>query len=235
MFISEDEANRRLNTSENVLTRVSGGDVRVGIEPPPAQEPPVIIPDEILDSEDGDCASASAIGLAPSGSALKRMLGLPRGKKPGVGNMDPVIRAATATCAQMGRGMTQVAANVFETSLHHADELKHGFTNQAARYGGAAPNDGLLKEIARQKGQVRDLAFQKLTKTLGLISDDKIEAITDAVKLGRLAKDLSAVHDKAMPREEKELNGGGVHFHIWKPEMKAEADYETVTVGAVGR
>lgn len=229
MFISDEEANRRLNTSENVLTRVNGGDIRSGI-PHVEEEPPIILPDEILDSEDAQCNSAREAGVEPAGRILQQMLGMKAGRKPGQKNLDPAIRAAAGACAQLTTLKNAGAA--FEVSHLTAGHYAHGYTNQAARYDdGVAPQTSLLQEIDRQKRQIRDLAFEKLAKTLGLISDDKIEAITDPLKLGRLARDLSNVHDKAMPREEREA-AGGIHFHIWKPEMKAESDYEVVTVGS---
>lgn len=229
MFISNDEAERRLNSSENVLRKINKEeDVRSGIQH--EEEPPVIVPDEVLPIEDMTCASAQSAGLSPVDRILKSLIEGPRaGRSKNQINMDPAVRAAVATCAQLAD--TRTAAEAFGTSYHHADELKHGYTNQAARYGGEDPNEALVAEIDRQKKTIRNIAFEKLQKTLGLISDDKLNSIADPVKLGRLAKDLSQVHDKAMPKETG-ANLGGVHFHLWKPEMRTEESYETVTVGA---
>jgi hypothetical protein len=150
------------------------------------------------------------------------------GRKKGQVTMPKEIQAAAATTAQLTN--TRNAANCFDTSYHHADELKHGYTNQEARYGEAEPDKDLAVIINRQKREVRDLAFEKLTKALGLITDDKLLALTDPTKLGRLCKDLSGVVDKVLPKEA--VNMGGVHFHVWRPEMREEASYETIVVGA---
>lgn len=236
MFISNEEADKRLNSSENILRHVNEGvDIRAGV----AHEVPmpVIVPDEILPPEDDQtCESAKAIGMEPAGRLLARMLARQQhlGRRQTEKNLDPVVRAAVATCAQMVD--TKTAAQTFGTSHHHADELKHGYTHQAARYGRGDnppqdPREDILGEVARQKKDIRNLAFEKLCKVLGLMTDDKIEAVTDVTKLARISRDLSAVHDKAMPKEERG-DLGGVHFHVWKPEMREESSYEVVTVGA---
>lgn len=235
MFISEEEAERRKRSSDNVLT-VINKDSNDGKGELHTNEPPVIIPDEIIEAEDSICSSAQDAGLAPSGTFLRKLLRIPNGgRRVGDVNMHPVMRAATAVTAQLVN--TETAARTFGTSYHHADELKHGFKSQQDRYGdkeeGIAPKDPdavLSAEITKQKKQVRDLAFEKLTKALGLITDDKLMALTDPVKLARVSRDLSTIHDKAMPKEER-ADVGGVHFHVWRPEQKSESDYEQVTVG----
>lgn len=229
MFISNEEAEKRKRSSHNVLTVIrKDGDSDAGEAH--TREPEVIYPDEILPAEDSSCASAIAAGIdAPSGALLRKMCGLPvSGRKRGQPNMPLEMQAAVATAAQLSS--TRAAADVFGTSYHHADELKHGYTNQADRYDAQTdPDKDLAAVINKQKKDVRDLAFQKLTKTLGLISDEKLNIITDATKLGRLAKDLAGVVDKVLPKEA--TNVGGVHFHVWRPDMKTESEYEVVSVG----
>lgn len=228
MFISEKEANERLHSSKNVLTSIKkDGDSREGEA---HTREPLVIPVDDLVPEDQTCASAVGVLEAPDGKFLRRILGMnvSTGRKKGQTEMPKELQAACATSAQLTN--TKTAANAFGVSYHHADELKHGYTNQADRYDeGKEPDKDLAKIINRQKTQVRDLAFEKLTKTLGLISDDKLQALTDPVKLGRLAKDLSGVVDKVLPKDAVQL--GGVHFHVWRPEMRDESSYETVSVG----
>lgn len=236
MFISDAEAESRLRSSRNVLTIIQkDGADRPGVEH--TQEPLAIIPDEVLEplieAEDETCKSAAGIVDAPHGALLRKMLGMKagNGRQHGVKNMPREIQAATAVCAQVTT--LKHAANSFGTSVHHAHELKHGFTNEESQYGYSGgkeePVKDLTKIIDRQKKEVRDLAFEKLTKALGLITDDKLTAMTDPVKLGRLSRDLSSVVDKVLPKEAGQL--GGVHFHVWRPEMRTEETYEQVTVG----
>jgi len=243
MFISNAEANSRLHSSKNVLTKiVQDGDSRGGVAH--VLEPPTITSESLPDltdltdltdlpEEDRTCASAKAAGIfepheEPSGILLRKMLGMGLGRKKGETNLPVEVRAATAVCAELVN--TRTAASVFEVSHHHADELKHGFTHQAARYGGDDPDAQLEKVVNEQKRQVRDLAFEKLTKTLGLMSDDKLMAVTDPLKLARISRDLSAVVDKTLPKEQSVF--GGVHFHVWKPELREESSYDVITVNA---
>lgn len=227
MFISDEEANRRINSSHNVLTVIDKDGANT-VGETHTEEPAVVFPDEVLPAEDLSCASASNILDVPSGALLKKMLGQPgSGRKKGQATMPKEMQAATAVAAQLTT--LQNAADVFGTSVHHAHELKHGFTNQEAQYGGKDPDKELERHINVQKNAVRDLAFEKLTKALGLITDVKLEAIVDATKLGRLAKDLSGVVDKVLPKEAIQM--GGVHFHVWRPEMRTEDSYKEVSVG----
>lgn len=223
MFISDEEANRRLESSTELLSVLNP-------KPVPPQPTPVIIPEVVPDDE--ECASASGIVEGPDEKLLRKILGIGYGRKPGQIEMPKELQAAVAVTAQIVNSGT--AAQVFGTSYHHADELKHGFTNQIARYGDEdsspeLPNKELERIVDRQKKEVRDLAFEKLTKALGLMSDDKLEALTDVVKLSRVARDLSVVVEKTLPKDNTQI--GGLHFHVWKPEMREEQSYETVSVG----
>lgn len=228
MFLSEEEANKRLNSSKNVLTSIKkDGDSRSGEV---HENEPLLIPVDELVPEDQTCASAQGVLEAPDGKFLKKLLGMnvSTGRKKGQVEMPKEMQAACATTAQIAG--TQRAASAFDVSYHHADELKHGYTNQAARYDDAQdPDKDLVKIINKQKTDVRNLAFEKLTKALGLMSDAKLETLVDPVKIARVAKDLSTVVDKVLPKDAVQL--GGVHFHVWRPEMRTEDTYETISVG----
>jgi hypothetical protein len=230
MFISDQEANERLNSSKNVLTVIDkDGDARKGVV---HDREPLVIPAEDVAQEDQECASADGILEAPDGKFLKKLLGInvSTGRKVGQVGMPKEMQAACATTAQLVN--TRTAAGAFGVSPHHADELKHGYTNQKDRYDETKePDADLEKIVARQKKDVRDLAFEKLTKTLGLISDEKLLTLTDPTKLGRLARDLSGVVDKVLPKEATQF--GGVHFHVWRPDtQREETSYPVVNVGA---
>ncbi len=120
---------------------------------------------------------------------------------------------------------------------HTSHELRHGFTSQTAMYG--APSQGIEKgdqaedlvdELDIQKKTIRDLAFDRITSAVGLITHEKLEKLADVTKLARVSRDLVTIVDKTLPKEQAINNG--VHFHIWKPEMKEESQYETINVNA---
>lgn len=233
MFISEQEANNRVNSSENVLQRIRRDegfrDGEAHTFEPEAIPAPNVAELPAPTDEDFSCESAQVLGIDyPDEKVIKRMLGLSElGRGKGRVAIPNEVRAAAGVCAELTTAKT--AARAFDMSVHHADELKHGFTNQLARYGGQAPQEDLKKEIDRQKKHVRDLAFEKLIKTLGLMSDDKLASVTDPTKLSRISKDLAVVVDKTTPKEEGPM--GGVHFHVWRPEMRTEESYEVINVG----
>jgi hypothetical protein len=228
MFISDEEASSRLKSSQNVLNVINKGRAELPSTVPSAQDPPELPSvDEVEESLTSQYPEIEAALEAPDGKFLRKILGMnPSGRKLGIPNMPREIQAAVATTAQVAT--ITLAAETFGTSVHHAHELKHGYTNQASQYGGEAPDKQLAAIITQQKKQVRDLAFEKLTKALGLITDDKLILVTDVVKLSRVARDLSGVVEKVLPKEA--TNTGGVHFHVWRPEMREESSYETIPV-----
>jgi hypothetical protein len=73
-------------------------------------------------------------------------------------------------------------------------------------------------------------AGKRLSATLRLLSDEKLENVTKASELSAIAKDMATVMDKVSPKEA--VDAGGVHFHIWAPETSESSEYETVEVGA---
>src|SRR4051812_17334372 len=114
MFISDEEANRRLKSSKNVLTVIDKeGDRTTGVAH--TQEPDVITPDDV-EVEDATCASSVDVMAPPDGSLLRKMLGMKNGRKAGVPNMPLEMQAATAVSAQLTTLKT--AAAVFDTSIH---------------------------------------------------------------------------------------------------------------------
>lgn len=236
MFISDEEARVRIRSSQNVLNVIRKDKAEPSVAPvqvPSSSVPSSSIPalpsvEEVEKSLLGQTEVEDALEV-PEGQALRRMLGMGiLGRRPGIPDMPREVMAAVATTAQLSTIKT--AAQAFDTSTHHAHELKHGYTNQVAQYGPDAPDAQILTIITRQKKEVRDLAFEKLTKALGLITDDKLLVVEDVTKLSRIARDLSGVVEKVLPKEA--ANVGGVHFHVWRPEMRDESTYEVIPVTA---
>lgn len=109
-------------------------------------------------------------------------------------------------------------------------ELRHGFVTQEKMYKTGEQDPDLVDELNLQKKTIRDLAFDRITSAVGLITHEKLEKLADVTKLARVSRDLVTIVDKTLPKEQAINNG--VHFHIWKPEMKEESQYETINVNA---
>lgn len=220
MFISEELAEQRIKSSENLLRSVNKSE-RVP-SAPPNPEPPVIEPELVLEDEDHTCDTAQNCGAAPTPNELAALLNMKRRRY-----MTTQTQASVALFGSLTS--RAAAARLFGCSSDHAEDLNKGFTNPLSRELGKHKEE-LVDEIKRQSKDVRDLAFSRLTKSLTLMTDDMLGTVTDPTKLARVSRDLSTVLDKVMPKEDSVQ--GGVHFHVWRPEMREEASYETVVVGS---
>lgn len=256
MFISNEDAESRIKNSEFLkrIKRSAPSEPKKPVSSEPVKE------EDPEKQEEARIANKHATKLedllieplgmdeTPEGEVLRKMLGLRRaGTREGIGHIPMEIRAGIATTDQLTTARN--AGAVWGVHHHHADSLGAGFTGPAQRYYGtdnAVGKDGklipglvsgaheanreLLAEINIQKKSLRDVAFSRLMKSLGLITDEKLEALTDVVKLTRVTRDLSTVYDKAIPREELASGNNGVHFHVWRPEMRAEDAYEVINL-----
>ena len=118
---------------------------------------------------------------------------------------------------------------LFGVDPQQQNHLTHGFTGSVDRVKGKNKKEELLDEIYSQGGKVTKLAFNRILKSLSLLNEDKIEEVTDPMKLLGLARGLSGIVRDMTPKEgdEKEQQ---VHFHVYRPEQKVDSDYETIEV-----
>jgi hypothetical protein len=228
MFISDEEANNRLISSESILRRVKGGGKDNGSHTPKKKDngshPPTTA-SPIKDPTDE----------TPEGDTLRKMLGMDNQRNVRGKNTDLQERADLGLAAQLVGNRN--AGLMLGRGPDTAHEFRHGYRDQGAMYGGAhatpkaaTPDQELLNLISQQKKQVRDLAFDRLTTAVGLISPEKLEAVKDVSKLARVSRDLATVVDKTMPEQNNQ--GHTVHFHIWRPEMQSESAYEVINLNS---
>ena len=109
------------------------------------------------------------------------------------------------------------------------NHLTHGFTGSVDRVKGKNKKEELLDEIYSQGGKVTQLAFTRILKSLSLLDEEKIEEVTDPMKLMGLARGLSGIVRDMTPKESDDKEQQ-VHFHVYKPEQKSDSDYETIEV-----
>lgn len=259
MFISNEDAEKRIKDSD-FLTRINKPRSERVPSPrsaPPEPKKQELDPEEAENARIANKHSTKLEDLlieplemdeTPEGEVLRKMLGLRRsGTREGIGHIPLEIRAGIATTDQLTTARN--AGAVWGVHRQHADQLGAGFSSAGQRYYGTdnpigpdgklipglvsghhEANKELLAEINLQKKSLRDVAFSRLMKSLGLITDERLEALTDVVKLTRVTRDLSTVYDKAIPREELASGNNGVHFHVWRPEMRAEDAYEVINL-----
>ena len=249
MFISEDEANNRIRSSENLLSRArrDSEDGRAASEP---METPELNIEEVMDVTEGEAEEVSGAidnGTTqltdPSGAssadedsiALSHFLRRATRKMVRGKGLTPEIRAGIGTLAALTSA--RQAAEMFDSTKLHAFELKRGFHTSADQYGNEtlgiekkAPNQDLLDRIKDNQVKVADVTFQKLLLALDLIDEPKIQKVTDVIKLSHLAGNLSRILSNTTPKEKE--SGAVVHFHIMRPESAQETDYNTIDINS---
>jgi len=146
-----------------------------------------------------------------------------RGRKHGHKNLSSETRAMIAVTAKIATGVQ--AAEVFGVDPKSAYDIKQGFRHQNARERNIRDNE-LVDKTKDLLGEVHETAADRLMTTLGLLDEKKLKTVNKATDLSRIARDLATIVDKSKPASTDD--GQHVHFHVYKPEQKDEAAYETI-------
>lgn len=212
MFVSRKQATDRLSADENLLRpRVDTG--------ASATDEVEVVEGEVED----DSEEPEDIGLGeetvevyktPTLSKLDALIsGKPRPRSFGTRVRDSQAFAEVADI--LGKDVASQVLDVPESLKTHP-----------------VGSDKLLVErkLRRLKSTVALRTTRKLSKVVKQITDEKIETIENPLELARLGRDLATITQSMSPKEEQP--DGGVHFHVYRPELKQENHYETITVGA---
>lgn len=249
-FLSEEEANRRLNDPRNIVRRVNRGPAPSDISIPapiiPTNLEPTLpgteVPTEAQDDSNGheqqaDDSSFSDIFDAAIGikavdqdplAALKfnRLL-TPHtpGRKAGIRNRTIGENGSVAvTSFILGSGKTE---NLFGVPPSTQSQLRHGRPSHVSNV-----KEELLDEIYRQGRTVTNKAFNRLLASIDLLTDEKLKAISKATEVAGVAKSMSSIIRDLTPKE-SEQRDPVVQFHIYAPEQVTEDAYETIDVNVI--
>ena len=224
MFISKKEAEERLKADRNLFREVSAADSPLAdaIDAPEEAESGI---EPVESKEEHTKVSIKALSHLDSliNPARPDRKGRPRARY--VNNLE--AQAAIAeTGIILGSGK---AASVFELSNAQAGAYGASYrTSNKDQKNAFKPELDL--EISKIKTALAHKAADRLDLTLEALSEEKIAGIESAVNLARVAKDMAVIIEKCSEKES--THDGGVHFHIYRPEMQSESAYDTITVGA---
>jgi len=207
MWISEEEASIRLGSHSNILNRIDRDSVPTGDPGPPPLEPFAPAPPSMLDPE----------VVKHVERALRASLPKPK--------LTPKEAADAVIVGQLTSRSN--AAGLFNVNDDHirlmTDHGKQGHVNLDQ------PNNNLISIIEGQRTKIRDLAFKRLNTVLECLDDQKIKKIEKARELAQVGSQLAIISEKMLPKEMSAEQT--VHFHMYRPEVKKESDYEAVSVG----
>jgi len=141
------------------------------------------------------------------------------GRKPEIPNIPPLIKEIAATTAAAGLATNKEMADSFGISAQTVSNVRSGRGDD---------NKEIQKKLHENLGQIRDVAIDRLMKSLGLMDDEKL-ANTKARDLSSVAANLSKVIDKSMPKStDSPLSGVQVIFY--SPRMKDIKDFEVIDI-----
>lgn len=228
MFVSSDDARKRLESLDNILRPA-------GVAPTASITPAITraetVPDEPDDEGDEDDEVSAdvqeIIAPHPAKDVLDKLDSLLHPKVNGR------ARYAGKLPSQIGIAETSLILGAKEGS-----ELFDLSYSQAHAYEGAARTSAspaikpeLKKAIDKARSRIAVQAADRLHAVLTLLDDDKLSKVKRATNLAKIGKDMAVILDKVTPKEAEHKDG--LHFHIYRPEMAVASAYETVELGPV--
>lgn len=205
-ILTKEQLERRLNPSNNLLARDSFLETPVDPTPialtpdttgSPVAEREVINPELVVEERKG--------------------VGWNGGRTPGANGIPDFLRVMIGTQAHLTT--TSNVAEAFGVSPSTVHEAKHGRIS-----GETVPE---LKEAVNENVEaVHKLAMERLLKTLGVITDEKLEGL-NAKDASTVAANISRVMEKTMPKGQGD---GASRIILVTPTLKTETHYTTVTV-----
>jgi len=222
MFISKEEADRRIKGSEKLLGRSSPKD-SFNLEEilKETQEPVGIDLEDIIKGEKQESGPIGRVinnldDLLSGRINLRRKPHLTLDEQAGVG---VTARLLSATAS----------ARMNDLSASHANDLEHSYPSGQARFE-RKKKQALTDKILERTDIVVDVCFERLLKTMDLMTDEKLEEVQKAESLSRIARNIHGIISNATPREEKEVERPVSQFIIYKPEIRKEASYQTLVL-----
>lgn len=225
MFISNDEAEKRVESSRRLL----GTDLHVTLPVNPVSAPVIDNKDasDLLDPTVLDVIEEAAEGDGVTAEKLDRLLNPSSGRPYRVRSKEEMGAIAVSGILL---GSARQAAELHGVNAHSAADYQGGFTSSSngphAHVDGTTPNKQLQQIIKDNQTEIVNIAQRKLKKVLNLMTDEKLAAVAKVTDLSKIARDMSMVVEKATPKEVG--SGNHAHFHIYRPELKGEDHYEVV-------
>jgi hypothetical protein len=235
MFISEREARERLEDKSNIFRDPS--------IPIPLEGYDSVLIETTVDSVGGKKQSSRDVVSSRDGEKDS----IPDDKGPAISlsHLDSLINPKLNGRAHyMGQLENQVA--IGETALilgptrtshlmglgtEQTRAYREGLTTQTEGIAGTVNTikPELRKRLTIVKERLAEQAAHRLGLTLDALSPDKISSIKRATNISKVAKDMASILEKCTEKEK--VDTGGVHFHVYRPEMHNEMNYTTVNVG----
>lgn len=216
MLITEEEALRRLNSTDNLLHRIKRGNTS-SVSTIEIEKSPELSPFEELEKRDSDKRALELSRRREEKETDER-----GGRYLGQTNIPPIFRELIGTAARIG-GPTQ-SARAWGTSVMHAHHLSHGRTGPDKI--GDRKKD-LIEAIEFNTQTVRNKVLGRIEQAVTGITDEKLEN-KDAKELSMIARNLSSILSSTRVADgPRETNA---QIIVFSPEQAKEAEYDIIEV-----
>lgn len=205
MWISEEEASIRIGSHSNILNRIDRDSSPAGDSTPAPINP--FAPDSPL----------------PADPQVVHHVEKSRRRTRTQPNLTPREAADAILVGQLTDRKN--AATLYGVNDDHIRLM----TDNRAQGHDRKNQPSLVEIIESQRTKIRDLAFKRLNTVLECLDDKKIQKIEKARELAQVGAQLAVISEKMLPKEMSAEQT--VHFHMFRPEVKKESDYEAVSVG----
>ncbi len=200
MFITPQDAERRLGSTKNIVQLTEGSVC--------SREAPESAPQETIDKTE-----------TPSGGVVAH-IPTTLGRGPAL-QVPSFLRATMGALAQTLP--TTKIADAFGVSQQAVSAYKHGKTSPSG-----PPNPELVEKVRDKTEEIHDRALDKLMDTLGLITTEKLTNC-EVKDLVRVATGLSQVAANTSKRTESG-SGSAVSVVFYAPVQRQEDRYKTLDV-----
>ena len=241
-FLTDDQVEDRLRDEENILSPSIHESLDL-VDSLPAKDGGDNAVDDHHEDEGGEDGHVTVAGLAPKSSSpesspsesdvftrlkLAKILNdATPGRKKNIRNRTMEENGSIGLSTKLlGSRNTEEMLGV---DPGQQGNIQHGYTGSVDRVNKKNYKEDLLDEIYRQGGVVTNLAFSRLLKSLHLLDNNKIEEVSDPVKLLSVARGLSGIVKDMTPKE-SDVREQSVHFHVYRPEQNQDSDYDTIEV-----
>ena len=202
MFLTNEQANERLNSSNNLANRF-GRNIPA---PSPVQKAEEIEDDKFEEPLEGESTEAAGIKLV----TLHRP-----GRKQNSDTLSTEQITEIALRARSGEDQKDVAKD-FGVTRQNVSYIEKGASK-------SVDNDLIDSQLTK----ISNAAIERLAATFGLLTDEKI-AKASAKDISTIARNLSGVVQTIRNPQQTQTP---VNVNIYTPELRSERSFRTVEIG----
>ena len=203
MFISREEAMRRLTSSNNLAS----AEFNV-----PRAAPAPLLPEESEDDFENEAPSRVSLSVEYKPA--------PQGRGPNLGEAKQTQIAKDS--------IENPRMKQSDLALIHGTTQRNVSRAVSGKIGGLPANAERKAVRVDILNNAKDAALEKLMAALGLIDEEKLSALESAKDIGRFSKDMASVYNSLTAQTAHA--GNQVNLIVYAPKSREESSFKVVDV-----